>query len=240
MHTAISFQNVHYHTDSLSIIKDITGTISSGNITTVVGPSGSGKSTLFHLCNGMKSASSGDIFIHGEDILTITPTVLRRNVGIVLQKAIMIEGDVYDNLSLPLTLNGEKLSKEKAIEMLNLIGLNEEFLHRKATDLSGGQQQRVSIARTLLNEPVILLLDEVTSALDQTSQREVEQLITSINQKRKTTIVWITHNLDQALRIGDETWVIIDGKLAAHGKSSEIVSTSNDKVKQFFEGGEEK
>ncbi|MBD7936503.1 MULTISPECIES: ABC transporter ATP-binding protein [Cytobacillus] len=240
MQAAISFQNVHYHTDSVAIIKDITGAISSGNITTVVGPSGSGKSTLFHLCNGMKSASSGDIFIQGEDILTLTPTVLRRKVGIVLQKSIMIEGNVFDNLSLPLSLHGKRLSKEKAIEMLHLIGLNETFLHRKATDLSGGQQQRVSIARTLLNEPAILLLDEVTSALDQSSQREIEQLITSINQKKETTIIWITHNLEQALRIGDDTWVMIDGKLAAYGKSAEVASSTNDKVKQFFEGGEKK
>lgn len=238
MQEAISFQKVNYQTDSLSIIKEVTGVIHSSLITTIVGPSGSGKSTLFHLCNGMKSATSGDIYIHGEEIKSISPTALRRNVGIVLQKAIMIDGDVFDNLSLPLNLRGEKLSKENAVEMLNLIGLNEEFLHRKASDLSGGQQQRVSIARTLLNEPAILLLDEITSALDQTSQREVEQLITTINKRKQTTIVWITHNLEQALTIGDDTWVIIDGKLVAHEKSTHISTSTNPLVKRFFVGGD--
>ena len=119
---------------------------------------------------------------------------------------------------------------------LDDVGLEDKFLHWKTDDLSGGQRQKVSIARTLINRSEILLLDEITSALDRTSLNEIEELITKINRKYGVTIIWITHNLEQALSIGDYTWVMMEGKVIETGESELLKSPKNELVKQFVQG----
>ncbi|GIN95270.1 hypothetical protein J6TS1_11400 [Siminovitchia terrae] len=162
---------------------------------------------------------------------------LRRTVGIALQNAPMVKGSVYRNLALPLELAGKKLAKEEAASILKDVGLEDSLLDRDSKDLSGGQKQKVSIARTLLNRPRILLLDEITASLDQTSSREIEQLIVKINQRYNVTMVWITHNLEQARTIGHYTWVMIAGKVAETGESKLLESPKTDEVRHFVEGG---
>lgn len=236
---ALHFQDVNYSINDVNILKNITGSFPKGKITTLVGPSGAGKTTLLKLCNGLISPTSGDIFIHDKSIFTYDPVELRRNVGIALQSAPMIKGSVYHNLALPLELQGEKLPERDAIKILEDVGLDKQFLHRKTNDLSGGQRQKVSIARTLINRSEILLLDEITSALDRSSLHEIEELIVKINRKYSTTIIWITHNLKQALTIGDYTWVLMNGQVIEAGKSDLLKSTTNEFVKQFVQGGVE-
>lgn len=234
---ALHFNNVDYSIDNIPILKNITGSFPKGKITTLVGPSGAGKTTLLKLCNGLISPTFGDIYIHEKTISTYEPVQLRRHVGIALQSAPMIKGTVFQNLALPLELQGKKLTKQDAIEILDDVGLEKEFLQRKTDDLSGGQRQKVSIARTLLNHSKILLLDEITSALDRTSLHEIEALIVKINQKYGTTIIWITHNLAQAISIGDYTWVMMNGEVIETGENDLLVSPTNQLVKQFVEGG---
>ena len=123
----------------------------------------------------------------------------------------MIAGTVLENLALPRTLQGQNFAKEEAIQYLEDVGLNESFLHQSTNDLSGGQRQKVSIARTLINKSSILLLDEITSALDRQSVQDIEKLIVTINKKYNVTMIWITHNLQQALTIGHYTWVMMNG-----------------------------
>src|SRR5690606_20885563 len=147
------------------ILKNITGFFRKGKITTLVGPSGAGKTTLFRLCNGLISPTQGNITVNAKDINQYDPTELRRNVGLALQSATMLSGTVYDNLKLPRTLAEEMLTEEEAEILLTKVGLDKDMLKRKVTDLSGGQRQKVSIARTLVNRPEILLLDEITSSL---------------------------------------------------------------------------
>lgn len=236
---AIHFKHVHYSIEDNQILRDITGSFPEGRITTLVGPSGAGKTTLLKMCNGLLSPESGEIYIKDQAIGSFEPVMLRRKVGIALQSAPMINGTVYNNLSLPLELQGDKLSKEAAISLLEDVGLDEKYLDRKVTDLSGGQRQKVSIARTLVNKPAILLLDEITSSLDRTSLKEVEELITQINRKFGTTIIWITHNLQQALDIGDYTWVMMDGEVVETGESDLLRNPVNDRVKLFVQGGAE-
>src|SRR5690606_34955335 len=113
-----------------------------------------------------------------------------------------------------------------------------QFLHHKSDDLSGGQKQKVSIARTLINRSNILLLDEITSALDKTSVKEIEELILHINNHYDVTIIWITHNLEQAKRIGDYAWVMMNGELIETGTSDLIINSNNELVRQFIIGGE--
>lgn len=233
---AIRFESVNYAVDGLQILKNITGFFHEGKITTLVGPSGAGKTSLFRLCNAMKSPSSGEIYIHGKPIDDYDQVELRRNVGIALQNAPMIHGSVRKNLDLPLTLQGKVLPKEEENRLMNVVGLEKDLLDRNSKDLSGGQRQKLSIARTLVNRPDILLLDEITSSLDRVSQQDIEKLIRHINEEYRTTIIWITHNLQQALTVGNYTWVMMNGELIESGKSDLLNHPQNDKVKRFIKG----
>ncbi|WP_087974385.1 phosphate ABC transporter ATP-binding protein [Oceanobacillus rekensis] len=234
--SALQFKHVIYSDGATPIINNVTGFFPKGKITTLVGPSGAGKTTLFRLCNGLISPDSGEIIVDGKDINEYEPTELRRTVGLALQSATMLSGSVYKNLSMPLTLKGEILSEEKAINLLIDVGLGSEYLQKNVKDLSGGQRQKVSIARTLVNKPKILLLDEITSSLDRVSQQDIEELIKRINNRSEVTIIWITHNLQQAVSIGDYTWVMMSGKLIESGESSLLNNPQNKSVKRFVQG----
>ncbi len=233
---AIHFNQVDFSYGKKAILKDITGSFPEGKITTLVGPSGAGKTTLLKLCNGLLSAQVGEVYIKDQPIESYEPVELRKLVGIALQSAPMVTGSVYENLNLPLDLQGKKLSKADAYELLEDVGLEDELLERQVRDLSGGQRQKVSIARTLVNKPEILLLDEITSSLDRTSLREIEELIVKINRKYQSTIIWITHNLQQAREIGDYTWVMMDGEVVETGESELLNDPVNEKVQRFVRG----
>ncbi len=234
--SALHFQEVNYQIEDSLILKRITGSFPKGKITTLVGPSGAGKTTLLKLCNGLISPTSGNIFIHNKPISTYNPVELRRHVGIALQSAPMVKGTIFQNLALPLELQGRQLEEQDALHLLEDVGLAKSFLHRKTDDLSGGQRQKVSIARTLINRSEILLLDEITSALDRKSSYEVEQLIIKINQKYGTTIIWITHNLEQAMSIGHFTWVMMNGEVIENGEVDLLKAPNHPLVMQFVQG----
>ncbi|MGD6874029.1 phosphate ABC transporter ATP-binding protein [Sutcliffiella horikoshii] len=236
MKDSIRLKDVQYRTEGKLILKGISGNISEGEITTFVGPSGAGKTTLLKMLNGLLTPTSGEIIINGKDLDKYEPTELRKQVGIALQSAPMLDGDVFDNLSLPLRLQERSLEKEEAVSILNVVGLEESQLHQNVRDLSGGQKQKLSIARTLVNRPKVLLLDEITSSLDQTSQREIDELIQRVSKKYGTTIIWITHNLNQALTVGTYTWILMDGELIEAGKSQDIQNSTNDRVQAFLKG----
>ncbi|SDG94066.1 putative ABC transport system ATP-binding protein [Planococcus glaciei] len=233
---AVHFNHVNYSAGDTHILKEITGSFPEGKIITLVGPSGAGKTTLLKLCNGLLSPDTGEIYVKDKPIDNIEPVELRRLVGMALQSAPMISGTVYDNLNLPLELQGKKLPEQDALAWLHDVGLEEQLISRNVKDLSGGQRQKVSIARTLVNKPEVLLLDEITSSLDRTSLKEIEELIVKINRKYGTTIIWITHNLQQAMEIGDYTWVMMAGEVIETGESELLVNPANDKVKRFVRG----
>lgn len=233
---AIKLKDLHFKTDDKHILKGISGGIAEREITTFVGPSGAGKTTLLKMLNALLTPTSGEIIINGKELNTYEPTELRKQVGIALQSAPMVDGDVYDNLSLPMRLQERSLEEEEAINILKVVGLEESQLHQNVKDLSGGQRQKLSIARTLVNRPNVLLLDEITSSLDQTSQREIDELIQRVSKKYGTTIIWITHNLNQALTVGTYTWILMDGELIEAGKSQEIQNSTNDRVQAFLKG----
>ena len=234
---AIELQGLSFTVKDRVILQNITGTFYKGHITTLVGPSGAGKTTLLKMCNGLLVPTAGDIKIDGQAIHIYEPTVLRRKVGIVLQSAPIIRSSVYENLALPRKLQGETLSKEEATSFLEDVHLEPSLLTREATQLSGGQKQRLAIARTLINKSDVLLLDEITSALDPTSAKEIEQLILKINRKYGVTIIWITHNLEQARTLSDFTWILHNGQLVASGDFSVLEHSDIPAIQQFLNGG---
>lgn len=236
---AIHFSSVSFEVNHMKIINNLTAALRQGHITTLIGPSGAGKTTLLKLCNGLISATNGVIRMNGLPIESIEPTALRRKVGIALQSAPILKATVYDNLALPRKLQNQVLSIEEAGRFLKDVGLTEDFLLREAQDLSGGQKQKLSIARTLVNQSDILLLDEITSALDPKSVREIEQLIVELNERLGTTIVWITHNIEQARKLGHDTWLLQNGQLIEAAATSELFASSNPAVQQFLARGDD-
>lgn len=219
---------------AVPVLKGISGKVRKGDILTIIGPSGSGKSTILSLCNVLQSPDQGKIYIHGRDIKEWNIGELRRYVGIAFQFAPMFQGTVLDNLTLPARLQGKTL--EDPLKFINYVGLSEDILTREAKELSGGQKQRLSLARTLVNEPSILLLDEVTSALDSISANEVEELIMRVNREQNTTILWVTHDLSQAERVGDQTWLIMDGNIVEDAPTGLFFSEPKEaRTKEFIE-----
>ncbi|MDH5160859.1 ABC transporter ATP-binding protein [Heyndrickxia oleronia] len=229
IHVSKEFKNKN---ETIQVLKGINGKIQKGTITTIIGPSGSGKSTILSLCNLLSTPTEGEIFIRGKEIREWDVQKLRCYVGIAFQSAPLIKGSALDNLMLPAKLHGRTLAQPK--KYMEYVGLSEDLLDRPAKELSGGQRQRLSLARTLVNDPSILLLDEVTSALDSISSHEVEELIKKLNHEHGTTILWVTHDLDQAKRVGDQTWLVLDGKLIEAGPTNEFFEAPRERQTQQF------
>jgi putative ABC transport system ATP-binding protein len=212
---AIEFKHItKYFTRSerqRAALNGITAKVSPGRIITLVGPSGSGKSTLLSLCNLLLMPDEGEISVFGKPVSEWVIPELRRKVALVFQDAPMLQGTVLYNLQTVERLHGTVLDDPPGL--LERVGLTPDLLEQKAQELSGGQKQRLALARTLANRPDILLLDEITSALDPASVKEVEELLLHLNKEEGTTMIWITHNMEQARRVGHETWLMIDGRL---------------------------
>lgn len=179
--------------------------IQRGSIVSIMGPSGSGKSTLMNLLGCLDRPTSGEYVLDGVQVSKMNDDqlALARNkmVGFVFQSFnLLTRQTALSNVELPLRYAGiTKNRKEKAIEALNSVGLGDRITHRP-TELSGGQQQRVAIARALINDPSIIMADEPTGNLDSKSGKEIMDLILSLNQTRKTTIIIVTHDMNVAMQ----------------------------------------
>ncbi|MBS4173063.1 phosphate ABC transporter ATP-binding protein [Bacillus sp. FJAT-49736] len=214
------------------VLNQVTGNVRVGSILTVIGPSGSGKSTILSMCNLLLTPDEGEVFIHGKEVRTWEITELRKKVGIAFQAAPMIPGTVLDNLVLPATIHKSELERPEGF--LEKVRLPKTMLQKNVQDLSGGQKQRVALARTLVNKPTILLLDEVSSALDPSSVREIEELIVNIQKEEQTTIIWVTHDLEQAQRVGTHCWFVSGGELVEQGPTELFFSSPKEEMTREF------
>ncbi|MGF7429409.1 phosphate ABC transporter ATP-binding protein [Thermoanaerobacterium thermosaccharolyticum] len=231
----IKFIDVGYSDSDEVILKDITIEIPRGYIYTIIGPSGAGKSTLIKLINRLIDPTEGKILIDGKDIKDYDIIELRRKIGMVFQQPYLFDGTVEDNIKY-----GPMLKGKKGIDVeyyLSIVGLDKNYRTRKVDDLSGGEAQRISIARTLANEPEVLLLDEPTSALDPASTQVIEELVMDLKNKLNLTFIWITHNMEQAKRVGDYTVFINKGRLVEYGETRTFfLNPKNDVTKLFIDG----
>lgn len=216
--------------------------IESGQIFVIMGLSGSGKSTLVRLLNRLIEPTSGQLIFNGTDVLRMTPEQLRRfrrkNVGMVFQKfALFPHRTVIQNIEYGLEVQGinKKTRREMAMKSLELVGLK-GWENSYPDQLSGGMQQRVGLARGLANDPDVLLMDEAFSALDPLIRKEMQDELIELQSKMKKTIVFITHDLDEALRIGDQIALMKDGSIVQIGTPEEILmQPANKYVERFVE-----
>lgn len=231
---AVQFKNVEYEINNSKILKEINGVFIQGKLTSIIGPSGAGKSTLLTLINLLKSATKGEIVISGKTIDSYDPMELRRKVQLVSQEATMIKGTVKDNLELPLILQNKNMTDEEAEQYLENVDLSTSFLNKNSKELSGGEKQKLSLARALVNKPSVILLDEVTSALDRNSKQAIELLLQKIKREHNVTMIWITHDINQALRMSDYVWVMKNGEVVETNTVEEIENSKNTDVKSVI------
>ncbi len=224
-------------------VRDVSLDIREGEIFVVMGLSGSGKSTLIRLINRLIEPSRGRIEIRGRNIVDMGSKALidlrRRDLAMVFQSfALMAHRSVLDNAAFGLEVAGEARDKrrERAREALEQVGLaaNAESY---PDELSGGMQQRVGLARALATDPSILLMDEAFSALDPLIRTEMQDELLALQRKQRRTVIFISHDLDEAMRIGDRIAIMQDGAVVQVGTPEEIVTEpANDYVKAFFYG----
>lgn len=191
------------------IISDLDLKVQKGELVTIMGASGSGKSTLLRLINRLSEADSGNIFLNGRDIRDYAPVELRRKVGIVFQLPVMFKGSVGDNIAFGMRLWGKNVDVEALASSCGISNL----LNADAEQLSVGEKQRVCIARALANQPEVLLLDEPTSALDAGSAETIEKLLLRFREECGLTMLWVTHEREQAIRIGGRRLILREGRL---------------------------
>lgn len=201
----------------VNAVDDVSFSIERGEFVAVVGPSGSGKSTLLHLIGGVDRPNDGKIYIEGSDISNYNSKELalfrRRKVGIVYQFYNLIPNlTVKHNIELPLTLDGRRVNEKLFNNIVNKLGISKK-LNNFPSELSGGQNQRVAIARSLIYEPSLLLLDEPTGNLDRKNSNEIIEILKYFNHTSNQTIILVTHDESVALE-SDRIITIVDGKIA--------------------------
>ena len=224
-------------------IADCSFTVPRGEIFCVMGLSGSGKSTMVRHLNRLIEPTAGSINMLGRDVLSLNDNELRelraRHIGMVFQHmALLPHRTVRDNVGFPLQVRGEPKSvrwevSQRCLSMVNLDGYEDRF----PSELSGGMQQRVGLARALASDPEVLLMDEPFSALDPLIRRQLQDQFMALSAELDKTTVFITHDLDEAIRIGDRIAIMKDGLIVQIGTPEEIVTKpADDYVRDFVEG----
>ncbi len=203
------------------LIEDANFELRKGEVLAIAGPSGSGKTSLLRLLNRLDEPTSGTVFVEGADYRQMEPRELRRKLGMVTQRPYLFPGTVADNLRFGPAQRGQTLQPEAIAELLSQVGLK-DYAGRDVANLSGGEAQRVSVARTLANAPLALLLDEPTSALDEAAKLEVESAIQKVVRDQGLTCVLVTHEIAQAVRLAGRALVLERGRVVGSGPVGEV------------------
>lgn len=237
----ISFKNVSKKYGDIIAVDNVTFEIQSHELFVIIGPSGSGKTTAMKMINRLHEATEGDIYIDDENVKDIDPVKLRRRLGYVIQDVgLMPHMTIAENISIVHRLLGKKMKSEDVDRLLNLVNMEpEDFKQRYPEELSGGQQQRIGVIRALANDPNIILMDEPFSALDPVTRSQLQDEFKKLQKEIDKTIVFVTHDIDEALKLGDRICLMKEGKVEQLGTPNELLHhQKNDFVKGFI--GEDK
>lgn len=232
----IQFENLNKDFGDNKVLKNINLSLDEGNLITLLGPSGCGKSTLLRCLAGLEEVTSGKIYLDGKDITNLPPQ--KRGIGMVFQQYSLFPNmNVFDNIAFGLKLMKMSSSqvKEKVDKVIDLVDLNGKE-NAYPSQLSGGQQQRVALARSIVFEPKVLLLDEPLSAIDAKLRKSLQERIRKIQQTLKITTIFVTHDQDEAMIMSDEIHLFNKGIIEQSGNPIEIYTNPKTKFAAEFMG----
>lgn len=228
----LELKNISKNYKNKKVIENINLSIQSGEIVSLLGPSGCGKTTLLNIILGLTQQTDGQLFFNGQDISK--QSMQDRGFNIVFQDfALFPHLNAYDNIVYGLKNKKEGMSKMEVQEYIEFLELT-PHLHKKIHELSGGQKQRVSIARTLVMQPKILLLDEPLSALDGVIKESIKERIQSIARQFNLTTIIVTHDPEEALTLSDKVLIIYEGTVSQFGTPQEILNMPENKFVEDF------
>ncbi|KAJ9567927.1 hypothetical protein OSB04_003893 [Centaurea solstitialis] len=218
----------------VKILQNVSLEIPKGKIMGIIGPSGSGKSTLLRALNRLWEPPSGTVFLDGTDITGVDVLELRRKVGMLFQLPVLFQGTVADNIRYGPQLKGKKLKDEQVYKLLTIADLDSSFLDKQGSELSVGQAQRVALARTLANQPEVLLLDEPTSALDPISTQNIEDVLVKLKSSGMT-VVMVSHSIKQIQRIADVVCLVVGGQIVEVLSSQDLSKAKHPMAIRFLQ-----
>ncbi|KAF7051020.1 hypothetical protein CFC21_059308 [Triticum aestivum] len=218
-----------------AILRGVDLDVPRGVVMGVIGPSGSGKSTLLRALNRLWEPAPGAVALDGADICGMDVLALRRKVGMLFQLPVMFDGTVADNVRYGPQLRGKKLTEAEVEGLLRLADLDPARSSRPASELSVGQAQRVALARTLANDPEVLLLDEPTSALDPISTQNIEEAIVRLKETGGLTTVIVSHSVKQIQRVADLVCLVVDGEVVEVLAPSGLAGAKHPVARRFLE-----
>ncbi|WP_248895813.1 ABC transporter ATP-binding protein [Haloplanus halobius] len=220
--TTLRAEELCYAIDGERIVDGVSLAVGSGETVAIVGPSGAGKSSFLRLLNRLDEPTGGTVYLDGTDYRTIPPETLRKRVGLVPQDPSLRDGTVRENVTIGPRLRGESVAEPRLRAVLDDVALK-GYADREASDLSGGEAQRVAIARTVVNDPDVLLLDEPTASLDSEAEATIETLLTDLLATGERTAILVTHDERQATRLADRVGRFHDGRLVEVGPPQEVI-----------------
>lgn len=236
----IKFENISKQYKAKKVLNDITFTVQKGSLVAIIGESGCGKTTLLKMINRLIKPTSGTICIDGKDIAAMDEVTLRRRIGYVIQQTgLFPHMTIRENIELIPRLEKMPLKdrEENTKRLMQMVGLDcNEFLDRYPTELSGGQQQRVGVARAFATDPDIILMDEPFSALDPMTRSDLQDELVLLQSKLKKTIIFVTHDMDEAIKIADMICIMKDGDILQYDTPENILNNPSDEFVSNFVG----
>lgn len=223
------------------ILKHFNLSVEQGTFLTIIGSSGCGKTTALKLINGILEPEQGAVFIEGADISQGDRNEIRRGIGYVIQEiGLFPHMSVEKNICYVSNLYKQRDKKaiaDRARQLITVVGLSKDMLKRYPSELSGGQRQRVGIARALMNSPRIILMDEPFGAVDEITRKRLQEEILRIHKELGGTIVFVTHDIKEALKLGDRILVMDEGKIIQDGSPKELLDKpATEFVRQMING----
>lgn len=204
-----------------TLVDDVSLQVSTSEVVAIIGPSGAGKSSFLRLLNRLDEPTEGTVYLDGTNYREIPPQELRRRIGLIPQNAAFTQQTVGDNVALADTIRDESPDTRRVSTLLDRMGLD-GYADRSIEDLSGGERQRVSIARALYVDPDVLLLDEPTSHLDSAAEAKIEDLLAELIRDDDLTCILVTHDTQQAKRLGDRIVTMTEGRIVAEEQFTEV------------------